>query len=340
MSSPRVRDTAGTAIILSASTEPGQPDVATASLAPGAVIGVSDIASLRNPLDVPMLVDEILFNIGALEDGEYISGLGYEEDIRLTMKLDSDKLVREYTPLILLGAQRNLSVNSWSAALTNPPGGPTLLPPQLNAPLFSMPLTSELLLYPGEFLTPNFYPAGQLGSQSVSVRMLVKGRAMKADARRQTLPWISSWVGVLNTPTGGSVAPWVYPTTTEETTEVDLYNPYDVPVYVDRMMGVVASTSAAGFGQYFDPYTADAGLGAALIRMVDEGGRPILRDFTPFSHLFHMSDYSLKLKASMPPHSFWKAYLQENYSTLVAAGETAPSLQLMMSIIGKREVRG
>jgi hypothetical protein len=322
----------GTAILLAASTETGQPSVTTASLAAGAVAGVVDIQALRNPLQVPMLVDEILFNIGLAGGG---SALGYEEDIRLTLKLGNDKIVKEYTPLILLGPQKNLSVNPTSGALTNPPTGATALAAQLNAPLFSMRLTSELILMPQEFLVPNFYHAGQLGQASVAVRMIVKGRAMKADAKRQTLPWIAPWIGALQAPAGN-----IFANLLEETTEADLHNPFDVPLYVDRMAGVVASTSGSGFGQYFDPYTVDAGLYYALMRMVDQNGAPILRDFTPFSHIFHMSDYTWKMKSTMAPNSFWKAYFQENYSLMCnSGGPTAPSLQLMCSIIGKRQVR-
>lgn len=305
----------GSAIVLAASTEPGVITAGTTSLNVGATLGVANIQNLRNPLDVPMLVDEILF---------YTSGGG--ADVRVGLKLGSDEIIKQYTPLILLGASRNLSVSSASNV------GPTPVGAQINQTLFGMRMSSDLILYPSEFLNPIFYNAGIISAAAQSVRIIVRGRAMKLDSKRQSLPWISYWAGQLQS-LGSNL--------TEETVESDLFNPYDVSLQLDRMVGAIASTETTGgasAGVYSGLSTIDAGLNYALLRMVDGTGAPIIRDFTPFSHIFQMMDYSWRLRGTMPPHSFWKAYMQENYST-TNFSVTSPKLQLMMSLIGHRAVR-
>lgn len=308
-------DLTGTAIVLSATTEPGQPSAATTSLAAGAATGVTDIDNLRNPLPVPMLVDEILFNVIGSNAA----------DIRLSLKLGSSELVKQFTPIALLGVAKNFSVASGA-------NGPTALAAQLNSTIYGMKLQSELILYPSEFLSPIFYNAATLQPATpASVRMIVRGRAMKTNAQRQSLPWISYWAGALQTP-GSNF--------TEETVESDIYNPFSVPLILDRMVGVVGNNATGGAtpGIYSDPNCMDAGLNYATLRMVDGSGAPILRDYTPFSHLFQLMDYSWRLKGTMPANSFWKAYLTEDYADI--GSTTPPNLQLMFSLIGHRSLSG
>ncbi|MHB8734279.1 MAG: hypothetical protein ACYC6M_03145 [Terriglobales bacterium] len=314
----------GTAVVLIGTTEPGQGQATTTSLAPGAVGSVSNIQDLRNRLDVPMLVDEILFNVvgNSLSD----PGVQFGGDIRLGLRLGSDGIVKTYTPLWLLGGGKNFSVASSAT-------GPTLLASQLNSSIFGMRLASELILYPGEYLNPTFYNAAQLASGSVAIRMIVRGRAMKADAQRQSLPWISYFVGAVQTP--GSDY-------TEETVEGDLHNPFNVPLALDRMVGGIANDDTGAYAQgfYGDPACMDAGLNYATLRMVDGNGQPIIRDFTPVGHLFQLQDFSWRLKGSMPAGSFWKAYISEAYSNISVIAATTPNLQLMMSLIGHRPISG
>ncbi len=313
----------GSAIVLSASTEVGQPNVATTSLNPGQALGVANIQDLRNPLDVPMLVDEILFNIVTVKSVSSLTGIMLGGDVRLNLKLGADELVQQFTPLWMLGAAKNFSVASSAT-------GPTTLAAQLNSSILGMRLASELILYPGEFLNPTFYNAAKLTSNSVAVRIAVRGRAMKADAQKQSLPWISHFDGPLRAPNANY---------TEESTEADISNPYDVPLSLDRMIGGVAndSTGANPPGLYGDPTCMDAGLNYAEIRMVDGDGQPIIRDFTPVGHLFQLQDFSWRLKGTMPANSFWKAYIQENYSNI---GVATPNLRVMMSLIGHRVLSG
>lgn len=310
----------GTAIVLSATTEAGQPNAATYSLAPHSVLGVKDVQNLRNPLDVPMLVDEILFNVISTAAAGNING----SDIRLQLRFDSVELVKAYTPLWLLGAGRNFSALSNSS-------GPTILGGQLNSNIFGMRLASELILYPGEFLQPIFYNAADISSVSVAVRVIVRGRAMPASAKRQSLPWISYWSGGTHAPNANI---------TEETTETNLNNPYGVPLQLDRMVGGIVCDGSGGlgfYGPYGDPTTIDAALNYCQIRIVDYAGRPILRDYTPIGHLCQLQDYSWRLRGTMPPNSFWKAYINGNYASI---GVSTPKLQAMLSLIGHHSISG
>ena len=314
-------DLEGTAIVLAASTEPGQVTATTTTLLPGATIGVANIQDLRNPLDVPILVEEILFNIISNSGG--LSGCNLGGDIKLGLKLGSDEIVHYPTALWMLGPSKNFSVASGSS-------GPTALAAQLNSSILSMRLASELIIYPGEFLSPQFHNAAQLTSVNVAVRMIVRGRAMKADAKRQSLPWICGFDGGLHAPNANY---------TDESTELSLFNPYNVPLGLDRIVGGIANDGSGGAtaGLYANPAAVDAGLNYCLARIVDGDGQPIVRDFTPLGHMCQLQDFSWKLKGSMPAASFWKMYIQDNYASIGAA---TPNLKAMVALIGHRPLQG
>lgn len=311
----------GSAVILAANT--------TAALTAGTTTGVNNINQLRNPLQVPILVDEIIFNIDqttAFQTGiPSING----GDLRVQLRLGTDQITQAYVPIWSLGKSHNMCAGANS---TGGSAGGAVTNIQLNSSIYGMRLSSELILYPGEYIEPMFYHAGVLDTGSITPRIIVKGRAMSAGAKRQSLPWVSFFAGVLQPANANA---------TEETRETDLVNPFGVPLYVDRMSGLIAARIVSGpsvgiFGPYGIPAAIDAGLNYCLMRLADESGRPIIRDQTPLGHIFQMQTYTWEMKSTMPPNSFYKAYLAENYGSINSA---VYKLQAYLSLIGKRAVK-
>jgi hypothetical protein len=287
----------------------------------GTQSGVTDYNSLKNPLAYPILVDEILFNI---QESNVDAADG--ADMRVQLRVGRDEIVRAYTPLWLLGKNRNQSVrsSSYGSSVPSTTMGSYYFNQQ-NAPLYSCKFGTSLVLMPGEILEPIFYHAGIVYNDSFTVRMIVKARVLPQETQRTSWPWISYWAGALQVP-GSNY--------TEQSTEANLCNPHPQPFYVDRMVGVIGSH--ATLASLLTPYSVnsaiDAALNYCLIRMSDAAGRPIIRDNTPFGHVFQMRDFCWELGGvTMPPNGFWYAYLTENYATL-----QTNSLQAMMSVIGWR----
>jgi len=312
-----------------------------APLAAEQQVGIRDLTEIQNPLDVPIIVDEISVVLGYGSFGTpAAAALGGDVSIRMT--LGGDQLTSIYVPLWLLGPIKNLNPLSAGVGAAN---FSSKTPCDLNSGIFSLRLSSELILYPHEYIQPVFNHYGNLTTVSTpqAPSIQFRCRALEPSAKRNTLPWITHWQGSLQA-LGANYL--------EQTKEGDLANPFDTPLYVDRMMGVIGTKSTNAYGLY--GVTSASGLGngpdlgfapptnssppvlqGCTLRMVDGSGRPIIRDFTPFAHVFQTQQFGWNMKATLDPSSFWIAYLQENYSAYSNGGYA----QAMMSLIGKRKVK-
>lgn len=292
----------------------------TVSLSASQSTGVQNIDGLKNKLSVPVWVDEFLINLGNTGAASELNG----GDIRVQLRLNTDLLTNGYVPIWLLGSSRNYSVASGS-------GGVSFFSDQLQAPLFGAKLAKPMLLLPGEYIEAAFYHAGVLDTTALTARFLARGHVADpeslSDDHTRNLPWFSAFVGKLQTANADA---------TEQSKESDLRNPFDVPLKLDRMVGVIGSVIAGtDFGAYNDPDAIDAGLQYCTATMVDESGRAIVRDLTPFAHLFQIRDFTWPVKAVMPPRSFYLLNLIERYSKI----NTTNTLQVMCSIVGSREAK-
>jgi hypothetical protein len=330
ISTSRLKSTdTGSAIILTAATG--------AAVAAGQTSGVKDIYSLRNPLQVPILVDSIDFDTDGTTDAGPANALGQiittpfnGGDLRVMLRLGQDQITATYVPIWVLGKARNLSVSGVNGLSGGVNGAASIATPQQNSGIYGTTLSSPLIVHPGEYIEPVFYNAGQLNpGGSITARITVRGRAMNPGSKRQSLPWISYFAGSVQN---------VGTNYTEETRESDLANPFNTPLYVDRMVGVIGSFyNSSDYGPYRDDVSVDAGLNYCLVRMADESGRPMVRDLTPFGHLFQMQTYSWEFKSIMPVNSFYKAYLTENYASITGFSGN-PTLQVYMALNGRRLV--
>ena len=300
----------------------------TAAITAGTLTGVLNPNTLKNPLAYPILIDEIMIDNAT---GGNANGPG-GGDLRIQLRVGAEEITAAYVPLWLLGKGRNRSVDGGGPIGNVIPStaGSTYMTDQALTGMYSCRFSSELILYPGEILEPMFLNAGILTSTSYTPKIFLKGRVLPKDSVRKTLPYIAYFAGA-NQPCGANY--------TEQSTEANLNNPHDEPLYVERMVGVLGATQTPNGtnGLYSTGSSMDAGLQYCLLRMADGEGRPIIRDNTPFAHVFQLQDYCWEMRATMPPHSFWYAYLTENYGSIP---DDFSTIQAFMSVIGKRPVKG
>lgn len=302
----------GSAIVLA-----GQTPVLHA----GSVSGVTDTSQMKNPLALPIQVDEILFNIDPSVNGG---------DIGVDIRLGQEQITKAYTPLWVLGAGRNFSASGTAIYSGSPsPASPaSAVFAAQNAPLYSARFESPFVVYPNESIVCLVSNAGILNPADVTARVIIKARVMPAATRRTSLPWICYWKGALNPQTFDGE---------EESYETDLFNPFGVPLSVERFIGGIGSYVVAAppvSGWYQDPATIDAALDYATLRMVDGTGRPIIRDATPLGHVFQMQDFSWRVRAQLPPAGFYKAYLEEDYAGIGLG--YAVTMQAFIGMVGHR----
>jgi hypothetical protein len=183
------------------------------------------------------------------------------------------------------------------------------------------------MFVPGtELLTPTFLnspmdttaPATLTVDVSYVCRALLRGND---EPKVIHMPWAAAFHGVrynINTAVNFS----------EESSETDLVNPFNMPLNLQRFVSARPVTQAFNTR---DLYTRDV-----LVRMSDSIGRHTVKDPTPIGHLCNMADGGYwNVNSTMPPKSFFLSKWD------VTTGQTGVSAvdRNILGIVGHREVR-
>jgi len=178
-------------------------------------------------------------------------------------------------------------------------------------------LPRPLLIPAGEYLVPMLYAASSASGWRISYagRSLPKEFAIPPIVQ---VPYATPFVAATR----------VDPTddTTQVSHETDLVNVFDVPLFVQRFVGRLLVDSA---------WNAYASRELLMLRMYDSIGKILVRDETPFGHVFSELEDSWTVHTQLAPKGFYTATLLENYS-LLARG--AGAVQAAITLVGHREV--
>lgn len=269
---------------------------ATVSVSPGANSEISDPTRLQNPFRTPMLLDEIRFfpqtqTFSGLEVWQTLLRLALQVDLRLgRVPLTNGPVSISCFGKSLNDATRYLSLES---------GGP-----------FTYKLPKPLFLLPEEYLVPRVYHNPAFGTSEAQVlEVIYVGRSLPADFPRpqvRHIPWIAQApkLDATITTSGDTIV---------QTTEADLVNPFDVPLKVQRFIGDFYNSvdRAGNVG-----VTADVQGELTLMRAVDHEGGILVKDSTPFSHLFGYNDRSWTVNTVLAPKGFFIFFIERNYAGL------------------------
>jgi len=301
------------------------------------VRSVQDITQLINPFKTSMLLDEIRFQVsavnaaGVVQDGAFTDLTGV---LHVQLDMGRTPLTKGFVPVWALGKQLDaLLETSLVSAISN------------SRRFVTWRLPKPLFVPPGEFVIPQFKLRGDLfnplaavpaAGVNADVRVTYFGRSLPSDypwPKNLHVPYVAAWSApVLSS---GDVAITNYEV---ESTEADLVNSLNEPLrlqrFLGRLMTQVPNDSFSGVSAPGD--TIDVGSQFLLVRMGGGTGGIAVRDEVPFHHLFSAIDKAWTVGALLPPKSFFQAFLRTgDLSALAGPRRWVPQI----AMVGWREVQ-
>ena len=283
------------------------------SLLPGAdTKGLADSSLLQNPFGTAMLLDEIRFTVNNFQH----SRGGEGGIIRAAFKLGRTPITNGFIPIWNFGKVLN-PIEALGAVTVS---------------TFTWKLPKPLYIPPSEYLIPTLQniamPSGL--DLTAKVRVTYAGRSLASNhptPKAIHVPWVTAYL----TPFRGAG------TFTDQSTEADLVNPFNESLNVQRFIGRILVDKITATEEVGESVTYYAGLGSRLttVRMTNSNGVILVRDNTPFNHLFNATDRSWTVNAILPPKGFYLAFFSQNHTGMDAAGYVSS----MISMIGHREVK-
>lgn len=254
---------------------------------------INDPTRLQNPFRTPMMLDEIRFVVTG--DAELT-----RHYLQAKFRIGRIPLTKDYTPIVSFGKSlRAIStVISWR------------LPKPLYVPA-------------NEYVIPHIR---NTDSMSRTIQVVYAGRSLGETApspKSMFVPWVTSY----QAPTASTAATDYG---TDLSTEADIVNPFDVPLYVQRFIGRYLTASADTTGEAWADY-----LNNTMIRAVNHEGTILVKDGTPFGNLFDFTTKVWPAGTILPPKGFFLFEVTRDFTSLTTNFRaTAP----IISMVGYREV--
>lgn len=291
----------------------------------GGAFGLADTTLLENPFQGPMWLDEIRFRLPGGTQGQAWANLWVE------LKLGELPLTKGFVPIGLFG-----KVLSDSTIV-----GENGVAANYSPNVFTWKLPKPLYIPARELLRPTFYydpySAGEGGAPARTITVIYACRPVERGTpppATMAIPWVTFFKPpVITGITDGD--------RTDQSTPADLYNPHDEELHVQRFIGRLM---VQDFGE--DSYAME--LASALVNLStgevtcgtlvsaqDSFNNILIRDRTPFAHVFDFLDRAWTVNCILPPKGFYLFTVDrlwaEALSTVVAT--------VGISMVGWREVR-
>ncbi len=299
---------------------PMSPFVLRAQITPpagGGSFGLADTTLLENPFGNPMWIDEIRIRLPNSTGDSAATGWS---NLALELKLGNLNLTKGYVPLSLFGKVLN------SDALSEEYPG-----------MFVWKLPKPLFIPAREFLRPTMYLTPYTGAPATTItiayvcRPLPKGTPTPSTLQ---LPWVSYFT------------PPVIATGSEdrsdESTPADLYNPWDEDLHVQRFLGRLMIQGSADEEQgRMALASAQVNLETGiveygtLVSAQDSYNNILIRDRTPFAHVFDSIDRAWTVNCLLPPKGFYLFSVDRLWD---AYGGATANATVGISMVGWREV--
>jgi hypothetical protein len=285
-------------------------------------------ARLASPLKTPMWLEEIIFSIASSSLQQNVSTSVYSQDnyggsVFADIQMDRAKITNNFVPVWLFGKLLNDSQAGNPPCFSDVQG------------VYTWKLPKPMWVDPDSNLRVSLRRAAEGSIGSVTCRVTLIGHAVSSTEPRPhkiCVPWVSAYLATQVLANADA---------TDQSDETELVNPFDVPVRVQRMIGRIKYIDTA----FANPRETTVGLhpvGApsasglyTLVRVFDQHGRIIVRDYTPFGLLFCQTDRSWTMDAQLEPKGFYKVLLDQKYSSV---GLATKYLQPQISVVGYREL--
>lgn len=314
----------------------------------GGSMGVADPTKLENPFQGPMWLEEIRFRLPTLAAGP---GVGWSS-LRVELKLGDIPITNGYVPISLLGkvlnegSFGNTTINT-NAAVTN----------EIWLQSYTWKLPKPLYIPAREYLKPQMYFDPYPGAAPIDVVITYSCRPIPAGTpppAKIRLPWVAFYQPpYIAVPTNGSD---VFNTSAPS----DLYNPFQQDLHVERFLGRFMvqggyALPGLGFSDGEDGY-AFGDLNSARVDLTttlptqgtfvsgqDSFNNILIRDPTPFAHVFDFLDRAWTVHATLPPQGYYLFKIDRmwgNYNPTTISPTPAPgfSATVGISMVAWREV--
>lgn len=291
----------------------------------GGEFGLADTTRLENPFQGPMWLDEIRFRMPISTAGGDASPLAWS-NLKVSLKLGEIPLTHGFVPIGLLGKVLN---DSTGLEQTTSSLGPAMFTWKLPKPLF---IPARELLRPTMYIEPGFTT---VPTKTITIiyacRPLPQGTPTPKVLQ---LPWVTYFKPPnLTTATSDQ---------TDQSTPSDLFNPWDQDLHVQRFVGRLMQIFGEDDG-YMDIASALVDLNTGLptigtfVSAQDSFNNILIRDETPFAHVFDFVDRSWTVNCKVPPKGFYLFTVDRLWS-LYTAGGGAINATVGISMVGWREV--
>jgi hypothetical protein len=170
------------------------------------------------------------------------------------------------------------------------------------------------------------------------------------------IPYATSFLGaVQSTVSAGTTG--LAPVVTEQTKQTDLFNPFTVPLNVEKLLyeigvsshgleGVTNANFAPTDATSAQDQTSEllAGQNYALdrryvmIKLTSATGRNLIKDFVPIGTVISATTRCLDTKAVLEPGNYYVAFLQEQMPLFTDRGTLPFQMRTGLSIVGSRRL--
>lgn len=287
----------------------------------GGSASLVDPTKLENPFGAPMWLDEVRFRIPTEANGN--AGEGWSS-FSVKLQLGNLPLTNGHVPIGLFGKVLN---DSATAEFTTPGVG-----------TYTWKLPKPLYIGPREFLRPTVYFQTYAGAVAKTVTVLYACRPLSKGTpppRTLQVPWLTYFLPSFLA-TGGADQ-------VDQSTPSDLYNPWDQDLHVQRFMGRFMGQGTSGEG------ATNMGLASATVNLAtglisygtlvsaqDSFNNILVRDRTPFAHVFDAVDRAWTVNCVLPPKGFYLFNTERLWS---GYAQTPITATVGISMVGWREVQ-
>ncbi len=298
----------------------------------GGSFGVADSTRLTNPFQAPMWLDEIRFRLPT--NAHQYAGM------RVLLELGETPLTNGFVPIATLGKVLNDSRTNGEFVAVSAEVVPNCFTWKLPKPLF---------IPAREYLRPTMYFDTFSGAATNPVTIIYCCRPLPKNTptpQTMQIPWVTYFQPPYLSCSSGTPAV----DTINQSTLSDLFNPWDEELHVQRLMGrlLVRGTNSGGDeDNHMSLVSAKVNLTpgqttsgqvttGTLVSAQDSFNNILVRDTTPFGHVFDIIDRSWTVNAILPPKGFYLFTVDRLWSNYLPA--TVVTATVAISMVGWREV--
>ncbi len=256
---------------------------------------------IRNTERVGVLIHKIVFPVSG------VVGNAYPTSLQVDLRHGIEPLTNGLVPLAGISYPPNRAIEMNYAGTI-----------ALARPIYLAP-AEELQIAIGNALFP---------ATAATIIPTAIGVQVAAPPPEMWLPYLTAYLGPSYLINSGAAI-------SDQSNPNDLGNPFDAPIFVERMIGRVLEGLAAA-GSFWDD-EPDAPWGTFLARISDSAGRDWVSDPTPLPTVCSPIDRSWRLGVEMAPKSFLSVEF-EGTSSVAAGGGGLTQARAILGLMAYRRI--